>query len=293
MSEAAAIGRSRDPAARLAVAALVLAAFAIGCSPIFVRLSELGPDATAFYRTALVTPLLVLPALRERLARPGDLALLVLAGFLFAGDLASWHWAIKFTTVANATLLANLAPIIVTIGAFFLFGERISRGFVLALGGAILGCAVLASDRLSFAGGLLGDGLAVVTAMFYGGYFLVLSRVRARVGAAQAMAVTAASCSVFLVPVTLASGEALLPPTLYGWAILFGLALVSQVGGQTLIGWAVKHLPASYSSVSLLLQPAVAATLAWGLLGERLGRLQILGGLIILASIAAARRASR
>jgi drug/metabolite transporter (DMT)-like permease len=157
----------------------------------------------------------------------------------------------------------------------------------------VIGCAVLAGDRVSLASGIDGDGLALVTALFYGSYFLVLSRVRARVGTMLAMAVTAGSCSMFLLPAALVSGESMVPQSLHAWAILLGLALVSQVAGQTLIGWALKHLPASYSSVSLLLQPVVAASLAWLLLGERLGIFQVVGGMIILASIVAARRASR
>ena len=292
MQQASASGISA-PNARLAVLALLVAAFAIGCSPIFVRLSELGPVATGCYRTALGAPVLVLMARGERLASGTDLALLTLAGFCFAGDLATWHWSIRLTSVANATLLANLAPIVVTAGAWFLFGERITLGFLGALAGAVLGCAVLAADRLALGSGLAGDGLALATAFFYGGYFLVLSRVRARVGAAQAMAVTAITCSLFLLPLAMLSGEAMLPPSPRGWLILVALALVSQVAGQTLIGWALKHLPASYSALSLLLQPVVAALLAWSLLGESLGGFQIAGGLIILASIAAGRRASR
>ncbi|HLY58850.1 MAG TPA: DMT family transporter [Stellaceae bacterium] len=287
--------QSSDHHARLAVAALLVAALAVGCSPIFVRLSEIGPTTTAFYRTALGTPILALWAVGERARPPAgrDLALLCLAGFCFAGDLACWHWSIKLTTVANASLLANLAPILVTLGAACLFGERITGGFLAALAGAIVGSAVLASDRLSLGEGLAGDVLALVTATFYASYFLVLSRVRARVGAAQAMAINAAACSLFLLPPALLSGESFLPATQYGWVVLFGLALVSQVAGQTLIGWSLRHLPASYSAVSLLLQPVVAAVLAWAVLAEALTWHQVLGGLVILASIALARRASR
>jgi len=47
-------------------------------------------------------------------------------------------------------------------------------------------------------------------------------------------------------------------------------------------------LPASFSSVSLLLQPVVAAAVAWLVLNEPLSFLQALGGLVVLAGIALA-----
>ena len=78
-----------------------------------------------------------------------------------------------------------------------------------------------------------------------------------------------------------------------GWVVLIGLALVSHVGGQGLITFALAHLPAAFSSVGLLLQPAVAAALAWIILNEPVGMWQSLGGAIVLAGIILARQGSR
>jgi drug/metabolite transporter (DMT)-like permease len=58
--------------------------------------------------------------------------------------------------------------------------------------------------------------------------------------------------------------------------MLLGVAFVSQVGGQSLITYALADLPAAFSSVGLLLQPAVTM-LAWAILGEALGWRQALG----------------
>ena len=71
------------------------------------------------------------------------------------------------------------------------------------------------------------------------------------------------------------------------------LALVSHAGGQSLITYALAHLPAAFSSVSLLLQPVIAALLAWVLLAEPLRSMQALGASIILLAIVLARRGSR
>ena len=59
-----------------------------------------------------------------------------------------------------------------------------------------------------------------------------------------------------------------------------------------MIAYAFAHLPASFASVALLLQPAVAALLAWLLFSEDLGPLQALGAAVIVAGIVIARRAS-
>jgi drug/metabolite transporter (DMT)-like permease len=85
----------------------------------------------------------------------------------------------------------------------------------------------------------------------------------------------------------------LIATTLFGWMILVALALFSHAGGQSLIAYALAHLPASFSSVGLLLQPAVAALLAWSLLAEPLGWLQAVGGVVVLIGIVTARRASQ
>jgi len=99
--------------------------------------------------------------------------------------------------------------------------------------------------------------------------------------------------AVVLLPVALLSGEELLVTSAYGWAILLGLALLSHAGGQSLIAYALAHLPAAFSSVGLLLQPVTAALLAWLLLGEPVSVWQAAGGIVILYGIFLARRGSR
>jgi drug/metabolite transporter (DMT)-like permease len=95
-----------------------------------------------------------------------------------------------------------------------------------------------------------------------------------------------------LLPIALLSGDAMLPASAQGWAVLLGLALVSHAAGQGLIALALAHLPASLSSLSLLIEPLMAAIFAWVLLGEPISIRQGIGGAVILAGIALARRAS-
>jgi len=276
---------------RPALPALLLGAVFIALSPIFVRLSEAGPTATAFWRVALALPVLWF-FFRGPLRGPK--LLFVAAGIAFAGDLAFWHQSIRFTSVANSTLLANLASIFVTLAAWVFLGQKPSALFLAGLAAALAGVAMLVTTSLEFSSsGLAGDALGVVTAMFYAGYILAVKALRDRGEAAlRLMAVTSTLTALILLPVALASGEVMLPQSAYGWLVLLGLALISHAAGQGLIAYALAHLPATFSSVGLLLQPVIAAYFAWVLLAEPLVPLQIAGGLVVLAGIYLARRGS-
>src|SRR3990170_1180853 len=79
-----------------------------------------------------------------------DWRLLAAAGIAFAGDLAFWHWSIQFTSVANSTLLANLASIFVTLAAWVLWRQQPSAMFVAGLAAALAGGGLLVRARLGF-----------------------------------------------------------------------------------------------------------------------------------------------
>lgn len=281
--------------------ALLTGAAAIALAPICVRLSEVGPIVTAFWRVALAAPVLwlVVPFVRDG-EHPGSgrrrppLTTVVVVGLCFAGDLAFWHWSIRLTTVANATLLANLASVFVTLVAWLTGRERITAVFLFGMVLALAGAAVMMGTSLSISGTqILGDALGVVTALFYAGYLLNTKSLReARYPVFVIMAWGTLVTAIALLPVALISGETMLPQTLHGWLVLLVLALVSHVGGQGLIAYALAHLPASFSSVALLLQPVLATLFAWELFGERLGPMGIAGAVAVLAGIALAGHGS-
>ena len=281
-----------------ALGALLLGATCIALSPIFVRVSEAGPTATAFWRVALAVPVLWLLYFLKSKARSqrysGKWPLLLAAGFAFAGDLGFWHTSIKLTSVANSTLLANLASIFVTLAAWMFLKQKPTRLFLTGLAAALVGVGLLVHTSLAFSStGLVGDALGVVTAMFYAGYILAVKGLRDRGETTLHLkAVTSTITALFLFPVALAAGEPMLPSSAFGWWMLIGLALISHAAGQGLIAYALAHLPAAFSSVSLLFQPVMAALFAWLLLAEGLVPLQIAGGVVVLFGIYLARRGS-
>ncbi len=291
--------------------ALVAGAIAIGFAPIFVRLSEVGPVSTAFWRLLLALPALwILAAVETRQARsaagvvpagaatgersPGLRTMTAVTGLLFAGDLAVWHWSIRFTSVANATLLANFAPIFVVLFGWFVFRKRVSRRFVVAMLVALAGTTLLVGGDFRLDPRvLLGDALGLVTAVFYAGYLLSIKNLRERCPTFTIMARSGLVTVAALLPVALISGEKFLPSTAAGWRVLLALALVSHVGGQSLIAFALAKLPAPVASVSLLVQPVTAMAAAALLLREAVVPVQLVGVMLVLAGVFVVRQESR
>ncbi len=288
---------------RLAILALLVGAIATAFAPILVRLSELGPSPTAFYRFLLAIPLywvmvLAVPgrSLRVRPEKPHGsrvYLLMVMAGAFFAGDMSAWHYSIVMTTVANASLLLNVTPVFVVLGGWLLFRTRVTGTFMIGLATAMAGVAVLSGASLALSRThVLGDLLGVVTAMFYAAYQLTVERLRRRFSTITIMLYAMPVSAIVTLMVTLVSGETMVVMTPAGWAVLVALAVGPQVLGQGLIAWALAHLPASFVSVSLLVQPIVAATVAWVLFDERIGVQQAVGAITVLTGIVIARQGS-
>src|SRR5262249_25539129 len=163
--------------------ALILGGIFIACSPIFVRLSIVGPVTTAFWRLSLaLIPLFALFRVRieagdsQKQARGANQYMMAaLPGVFLAGDLAVWHVSLHMTSVANATLLANMAPIFVTFGSWIIFRQRMTRTFLAGLALSIGGIVVLKGGLSAIgAGHILGDLLALSASVFYAGYIMVV-----------------------------------------------------------------------------------------------------------------------
>lgn len=280
--------------------ALLGGAAAMGVSPIFVRLADVGPFASAFYRVLLALPILYAwMRVEDSRAKPADLrrgftAPVIATGLLFAGDLIFWHLAILKTTVANATFFATTAPVWVVVFGWLLYRERVSWAALLGLCLCLTGGAALVGQSFAIAPGrLVGDLLAEVTAIFFGGYFIAVEKARALHGAARVTfmmtVIATAILGVAAIGATVLLGDRLLPADLKGWVVLLALGWVSHVGGQGLLSVALGSLPAMFSSLVIFLESLAAAGLGWLVLSEAVTPLQAAGGLVILAGIWIAR----
>lgn len=287
MSEGA--GRTRAVLAAMAGASL------IGLAPIGVRLSELEPVATNLWRFAFALPILALWARRSGNPQRTDRNWLILAGGLFALELNLWAVALTLTTVANATLLANMTPVFAAAVGWFLFKERLAAaalaGGLAALAGAVTLALARAQSGLGDpAQGWLGDALGFSAALGYAGYLLIVRSLGSRVGVGAVMLWATAASMVFTLAAALAMGQELFAQSWRGWAILVGLGIFVQAAGQGLIAYGVAQLPIVVSTVLLWMQPLVAAVLSWMLFGEALGPMALAGAALVLGGIYVVQR---
>lgn len=271
----------------------------LGLSPILVRLSELGPQATNFWRFALALPILAVWALRGG-ARPGSVQAgwLVLAGLLFGFEISLWAEALSHTTVANATLFSNMTPIFAALFGWFVFKERLRLGVYVGGAAALIGAVTLAVARAQAnAGpaaspeeGWLGDALGLSAAVGYAGYLLILRHLGGRVGTGLVMFIATASAALYAFALSVAIGEQLLPQTPRGWLVLVTLGVVVQAVAQGFIAFGVARLPIVVSTIMLWMQPLSAAVLSWMLFGEALGPVALAGAALVLAGVFVVQR---
>lgn len=284
-----------------ATAALLAGACCIGLAAVMVKLSPVGPQASAFWRLLIAAPALVVWAVLER--KPGASAtpwlLLMAAGVLFAGDLVTWHAGIVRTSAANATFLANLTPVVV-VAWVWIFERKPPKGpFLMAVGLALAGSLLMSggapgANPESFTG----DALSAATSLWYAAYLLVITKARTQCPTGLAMLVSTLAALPLAFLATLASGEPFVPATGFPgplaalaafWPLLV-LGLVSHAGGQGLLAFGLGRVPVALASVLILIQPVMAGLAGWSILGEALGPVQLAGGALVLSGVWLARK---
>jgi len=281
-----------------ALAVLIFGAVVIGFVPILVRLSDTGSAAAGFWRLAFALPLLALLAQGGGTGQGGlgrlPSRLAMIAGLMFALDLGFWHYGIALTSVANATVLTNLTPVVVTAVAWIFLAQKPRMLFLVAVGLAIGGAGLMAAARGGAPGvsPAWGNAAAALTALWYAFYFLAVSAARRTEAATRIMFWSSLTGAPLLLIAALALGEPILPASLGGWAACAGLGVL-HVAGQGAIAWALGRLPPATASVVVLIQPLVAAIAGWILFSEALGPVQALGGAVTLAGVALAQWSAR
>ena len=277
--------------------ALVVGAMAMAISPVFVRIADVGPFASAFWRVALALPVLWLWASVEVKNSGGHQRQLwvlswpiALAGVFFAGDLFFWHLAIVNTTIANATFLATMAPVWVVLGSGLFIGEPVTRLTIAGLGVCIVGAAVLIGSSYNFSPeNLLGDFYGIMTSLFFGAYFLAVRFGRRKLGAGHLTFASTIITTLILWLVAMIIEPTLIPSSATGVFALLALGIISHSGGQGLLALALGSLSAAFSSLVIFIEAMAAAGFAWLFLNEALNIWQGIGGVLILLGIWIAR----
>jgi drug/metabolite transporter (DMT)-like permease len=277
--------------------ALLAGIICISWSAIFVRWTDIPGSASAFYRM-LIPAIVLLPTWLFDRAAPRvngrTLAIIAVGGIFFACDLALYNTSILRTSAANATLLGNDTPIFVGIFTWLFLKRRPGAAFWLGLVLAIAGSLVIVwSDLARHVRLGAGDAMAVGAAACFAVYLMATESVRATTSTLVFLRLAILSSALFLLVFNLAFHISLKIPAGHSWAALLGLGVISQLGGYLALTYALGHLPATLTSVSLLAQGPLTAILAALLLAEPLGAAQLFGGVLVLGGVGLANRRKR
>ena len=275
----------------LPFAALILGNTALAIGPWMVRLADSGPVSAGFWRVALALPFLALIA-RVRgeglggLGTRGLLAVLA-GGVLFGLDIASWHIGIGDTRLANAVLFGNSGSIILMFWTFVVLRRLpVGREWP-AIGAALAGATILLGRSLDIApANFVGDLFCLLAGLLYAGYLLILQDARRTLGSWSLLTLSSLASAVVLLVVALSLGEQLWPTD---WTPLLVLAASSQLVGQGLLVYALRHFSTLVIGIALLTQPAVAAVVGWLVFGEFLVPLDYLGITLLASALVLAK----
>jgi drug/metabolite transporter (DMT)-like permease len=274
------------------VPALVGAA-CISSSAILVDLAHTEAGTTAFLRCALALPGLYALALFEqrRFGRPParDRFAAALTGAFLGVDLVLWTHSIYDVGAGIATVLGNLQVVVVTVIDWVVMRERPRRQFLIALpvvlGGVVLLAGVVGHSRAGdhpLAGVLYG----LATSFCYAIFILLLRRNAkglAHIASPLADATAGAALAAAMLGLATRQLSFAMPLRAFGWLLL--LALVSQTLGWLLITSSLPHLPATISSLLLLLQPASALVLAAIVLSQKPTLVQLAGVVLVCVGV--------
>jgi drug/metabolite transporter (DMT)-like permease len=278
---------------RFAFPAMLLGSIMLAFGPWLVRLADVAPVASAFWRLALaVLPLALLarfaaaPAAVSARRDRRVLALAALAGLFFAGDIALWHYGIVRTTLANSALLSNAASFLLPLWGFVVLGHKPGRLALLAIGCALAGALLLIGQSAELSPRhLTGDLLCLGAALLYTAYLIVVDRLRGSLTVFPLLALATGFGALALLGPALAST----PFWPKDWTPLILLALASQVIGQGLVVFAVGHLRPLVVGLTLLVQPAIAAIIGAMRFGEVPGLAEIAGAALVVVALVLVR----
>jgi drug/metabolite transporter (DMT)-like permease len=277
-----------------------LGAATISTSPVFVVLSGASAVSTAFYRSAIALPVLIVLAVLEQRRhgrRPLAARLQALAAGVFLSvDLILWTHAISDVGAGVATVLGNLQVLVVVALGWLIWRERPGRAVVLALPVVIIGVVLvsgLLGQHAAAERPLAGIGYGIGMSVAYAAYLMILRRASSNTPhVAGPVADASAGTAVASLIIGLFLGGLVLHPLWPSLGWLIALALISQVAGWLLITSSLPKLPSAVGSLMLLLQPAASLALAALIIDERPTWLQIIGAALTCAGALAASLAS-
>lgn len=212
-----------------------------------------------------------------------DVVILIFAGVFLAGDVALWNLSFKYTSVANANLLANLTPFTVIPVSYFLFKEKITKFFFVGAGIALVGIFILIGGKINpNTSNYVGDLLAFCASFFYACFLLISYKLRDRIASSVIMFISAFG-SAFTLFITSLSVEGIqIPYGINELIPLVGLTLFLQVIGHNLLAHCQGKINVNLSSIICLSQPAIASIYSFLIFSETISAKEVIGIIIVM-----------
>jgi drug/metabolite transporter (DMT)-like permease len=281
---------------------LLVGIFTLSLAAILIKFSEqyIGPNATVFNRFWIATAILgvwrgskaIASRVSEDLPAPNntyaisDILLLIISAIVTSISHINWVWSLTQTSVANANLLHNLTPIFATFGGWLLLGHNFDRRFLIGMFLTITGATAIGiQDLQSATDQLIGDALALFSAVFYAANFLVTEKLRDKFSATSILLWSCFFRIFLMFPVVFFTEDQIFPSSLEGWIPVFCLALFCQVIGSAILGYCLKQFSSGFICLFLLLEPIITTTLAWVIFAEHLNLFNFLAFIVVLFGI--------
>jgi drug/metabolite transporter (DMT)-like permease len=267
---------------------LLFGVLCISWSAILVKLADISGFGSAFYRMFFGT-IGIIPVwlyFKKPITDRQGVKIAIICGILFACDIALWNTSIMLSKATISTLLANLAPVWVGIGALLFMKEKPTRIFWIGTAISIFGVTIIIGINQILEANLnFGNVLAIIASMFYGAYLITVRKGRVNLDTFSFTTISMIASTVVLGLICLFTSTPLWGFSTNTWLALGTLGLVPQLLGWLAINQALGHISPTVASVSLLSQTVFTAIFSVLILGEILTIHEIGGAVVVLAGI--------
>ncbi len=276
---------------RILYLSLIVATFAVSWAAILIKLSGAGPLPTAFYRVAIASVILAVPAI-PRLRRSfknisaTDRLIMLSSGIALGLHFAVWITSLYYTTVSNSTILVATQPVFVLAMEALSGQEKIETRAVIGIALSLAGMIIISGGDINLGREyIIGDLLALAGAFLAGVYLFIGRKIRAKVdNFSYILPVYSISALTLLIICTI-SGVNMTDYPLRSWIFFLLLALIPTVIGHSLYNWLLEYVPAHKVATTILGEPIGATILAIFFLDQIPGWWTVIGGCLILLGI--------
>jgi drug/metabolite transporter (DMT)-like permease len=275
---------------------LILAVSVVALSfagPLVKKAGEAQPFALGFLRLTIAS-ILIMPIGRPwEIKNPGkSVYWAMLSGIFLFGHFTGWFYALKYGSVAVATTMLAMLPVVVMLYEFFFYRKKSKLRQLLGICIAVVGTAVIVFNNMNNSGQLL-CVIIMIFSLASGGFYLMFSmKAQETLNTWQTVSIMYTTTWACFGAMVLLTGQPIagLQTSTYLW--IASVAIVPQFLGHTLLNFSCKNLSPVVATTATLAQPFIAAFVSWLWFGQTVTWLTALGALIVVGGIFVTLRTS-